>query len=82
VPENPYGIGLFSSGKDRPGPPHKIRIPLGLQTPRAPRSLAPRMQLETTAEDNAVPVFLIGGAAKLFDFEEKKYANHNVQQRG
>jgi hypothetical protein len=30
VPENPYGIGLFSSGQDRPGPPHKIRIPLGL----------------------------------------------------
>ena len=30
MPENPYGIGLFSSGQDRPGPPHKIRIPLGL----------------------------------------------------
>jgi hypothetical protein len=40
------------------------------------------MQLETTAEDNAVLVFLVGGAAKLFDIEEKKYANHNVQQRG
>jgi hypothetical protein len=29
VPENPYGIGRFSSGQDRPGPPRKIRIPLG-----------------------------------------------------